>query len=78
MLDMFRSDIARLRIFGTWRSTPRLLLENQCLWACACYRSGNWLQLNRAVVTKDTEGNAVVVGVPARTISYEGSGEYIR
>jgi len=31
-----------------------------------------------AVVTHDTEENAVVVGVPARTISHEGSEEYIR
>jgi serine O-acetyltransferase len=30
-----------------------------------------------AVVVKDTEQNAVVGGVPAKVISYEGSGEYI-
>lgn len=31
-----------------------------------------------AVVTKDTEENAVVAGVPARVISYKGSGDYIQ
>lgn len=185
MLDLFRSDIARLRGQGESNSTLRLLLGNQGLWACACYRAGNWLHRHRlppimrhvvlvfyhswwkvvqmttgiyippdctigpglyighfgqlivhpdvvigrncnlsqgvtlglgrsggvwgvprigdriyiapgakiigpiqlangtvvganAVVTKDTEENAVVAGVPARVISYDGSGEYIR
>jgi serine O-acetyltransferase len=30
-----------------------------------------------AVVTKDTEPDAVVVGVPAKVISYTGSGDFI-
>lgn len=47
MLDLFRSDLARLREYGSRRSTFRLLLDNQGLWACACYRAGNWLQRHR-------------------------------
>lgn len=30
-----------------------------------------------AVVTRDTEENAVVAGVPAKVLSYDGSGDYI-
>ncbi len=185
MFELFRSDIARLRSYGTRQSTARLLLDNQGLWACACYRAGNYLQRHRlppglrhlvmvfyhlwwklvqmttgiwippdcsigpglyighfgqiivhpecrigekcnlsqgvtlglgrqgerwgvptlgdrvyiapgakivgpihlasgtvvganAVVTRDTDENAVVVGVPAKVISHDGSGEYIR
>lgn len=185
MFDLFRSDIARLREYGARQSTLRLLLGNQGLWACACYRAGNWLERHRlppvirhlvlvlyhawwklvqlatgiwippdcrigpglyighfgqiilhpevelgrscnlsqgvtlglgrkdgrwgaptvgdrvyiapgakligpihladgtvvganAVLTQDTDENAVVVGIPARAVSHQGSGEYIR
>jgi serine O-acetyltransferase len=31
-----------------------------------------------AVVTRSTEENAVVVGIPAKTINHKGSGEFIQ
>lgn len=43
MFDHFRADIGRLRRYGSTESTLRLLLFNQGLWACACYRTGRWL-----------------------------------
>ena len=43
MLDLFRSDIGRLRRYGSTDSTLRLVLFNQGLWACACYRAGRRL-----------------------------------
>ena len=30
-----------------------------------------------AVVTKSADENSVLIGVPAKTISYNGSGEYV-
>lgn len=185
MFDLFRSDLARVQDGGGFRATLRILLLYPGIWACACYRAGNWLHRHRlppvlhhlvlvfyhiwwkgvqfstgiwippdctigpglyighfgqiivhphcvigakcnlsqgvtlglgrkgdvwgvptvgervyiapgakvigpihladgtvvganAVVTKDTEENAIVVGVPAKVISHEGSGEYIR
>jgi serine O-acetyltransferase len=47
VFDLFRSDIERLRRYGARSSTLRLLFDNPGLWACACYRAGNWLQRNR-------------------------------
>ncbi len=43
MFDNFRSDIQRLRRYGDKTSTLRLLIFNQGLWACACYRAGRHL-----------------------------------
>ena len=180
----FKEDIGRLRRYGSKTSTLRLLLSNQGLWACACYRAGHhlndkslppgirqlvmffyhlwwkWIEIStgisispdcrigpglyighfgniilhpdvvlgkdcnlsqgvtlglagkdgkwgvpsggdrvyiapgakiigpvhladgtvvgaNAVVTKDTEENAVVVGIPAKVINYKGSAEFI-
>ncbi len=47
MLDHFRADIARIREYGNQDSTLRLLMFNQGLWACACYRFGRHLQDHR-------------------------------
>lgn len=47
MFDLFRSDIGRMRRYGSRESTLRLLLTQQGLWACACYRAGNWLNRHR-------------------------------
>ena len=47
MFDDFRADIGRLRRYGSRESTLRLLLFNQGLWACACYRAGRWLNDHR-------------------------------
>jgi len=47
MFDHFRADIARLREYGSRDSTIRLLLFNQGLWACACYRFGRHLMDHR-------------------------------
>jgi serine O-acetyltransferase len=43
LLDHFRADIRRLRRYGATESTARLLLFNQGLWACGCYRFGRHL-----------------------------------
>lgn len=43
MFDDFKADIGRLRRYGSKQSTLRLLLTNQGLWACCCYRAGRWL-----------------------------------
>lgn len=47
MFNDFRADIARQREYGAKDSTLRLLMFNQGLWACACYRFGRHLQDNR-------------------------------
>jgi serine O-acetyltransferase len=47
MFDLFRSDLDRLRRYGSRESTVRLLLTNQGLWAIACYRAGNHLMRHR-------------------------------
>ncbi len=185
MLENWKADVGRLRRYGSRVPALRLFLENQSLWAIACYRVGSHLNRHRlppglrhvvmffyhawwlsiqmttgiyippdtkigpglylghfsgifvhpeavlgrdcnisqgvslglgrqgdrwgapilgdrvylapgakvigpvhladgtvvganAVVTHDTEPDAVVVGVPAKPISYKGSGEYIR
>ena len=44
MRALIRSDIYRLRRYGNQNSTLRLLLTNQGLWACLCYRVGHDLQ----------------------------------
>lgn len=43
MFNHFRADIARWREYDSSSSTLRLLLLNQGLWACACYRAGRHL-----------------------------------
>jgi len=43
MLDHLRADINRLHRYGSTESTIRLLVFNQGLWACTCYRVGRWL-----------------------------------
>ncbi len=47
MLDDFKADLGRLRRYGSRESTLRLLLFNQGIWACACYRAGRWLNDHR-------------------------------
>lgn len=47
MLDSFRTDIGRMRRYGSRDSTLRLLLTQQGLWAIACYRAGNHLARHR-------------------------------
>jgi serine O-acetyltransferase len=47
MRVLIRSDINRLRRYGSKESTLRLLLTNQGLWACLCYRVGHELQKKR-------------------------------
>jgi len=43
MFDHFKADLGRLRRYGDRRPTLYLLLTNQGLWACLCYRVGRWL-----------------------------------
>ncbi len=47
MLENWRADLDRLRRRGDRVSTLRLLLQNQGLWAIACYRVGNHLNRHR-------------------------------
>ncbi len=47
MFNHFRADIRRQREYGIKDSTLRLLVFNQGLWACACYRFGRHLQDHR-------------------------------
>ncbi len=44
MRALIKSDINRLRRYGSKEATLRLLLTNQGLWACVCYRVGHELQ----------------------------------
>lgn len=46
MFEHFRADLARHGVRGRL-ATFRLLLDNQGLWACACYRAGRHLQDHR-------------------------------
>lgn len=43
MFDDFKADLGRLRRYGNRDSTLRILLFNQGIWACACYRAGRRL-----------------------------------
>jgi serine O-acetyltransferase len=47
MLENVKADIGRLRRYGSRESTLRLLLFNQGIWACVCYRTGRWLNDHR-------------------------------
>ena len=47
MWDLIKSDINRLRRYGSKQSTLHLLLVTQGLWACVCYRVGNELERHR-------------------------------
>ncbi len=47
MFADFRADLGRLRRYGSRQSTLRILLENQGIWAIACYRAGRWLNDHR-------------------------------
>ena len=47
MFEHFKADLGRLRRYGSRESTLRLLLFNQGIWACACYRAGRWLNDHR-------------------------------
>ena len=39
MYDYIKADIQRYRRYGVSNSLPRLILENQGLWALICYRA---------------------------------------
>ena len=43
MFENFKADVGRLRRYGSQESFLRLFFFNQGLWACACYRTGNYL-----------------------------------
>lgn len=47
MFDPLRADIGRWREYDSSSSALRLLLFNQGLWACACYRAGRHLNDHR-------------------------------
>ena len=40
MFDYIKADIQRYRRYGVSNSLPKLILENQGLWALICYRAG--------------------------------------
>lgn len=47
MFENLRADIARLREYGDRSALPVLYFRHQGLWACVCYRAGNWLGRRR-------------------------------